>query len=141
VSIEALILGKLHDRAQQRTAKTGKPFVVAKVRTVAGEGDALFVNVIAFSESAGAALLALDAGDSVALSGTLKPGVWSDREGNARPSLDLVAAQVLTVYGLKKKRDAIGQAAEPRQPSSAPRQHLPAEDFGAAGDWTEGGRE
>lgn len=141
MSIEALILGKLHQRAEQRTAKTGKPFVVTKVRAAAGEGDALFVSVIAFSDTAGAALLALDAGDAVALAGTLKPGVWTDREGNARPSLDLVAAQVLTVYGLKKKRDAIGQAAEPRQPSSAPRQQPAGEDFGAAGDWNEGNHE
>jgi single-stranded DNA-binding protein len=139
MSIEALILGKLHQRAEQRTAKTGRSFVTAKVRAAAGEGEALFVNVIAFSESAGAALLALDAGDAVALTGTLKPAAWVDREGNARPSLDLVAAQVLTVYGLKKKRDAIGQAAEPHQPSSAPPRQLPVEDFGPAGDWTEGG--
>ena len=135
MSIEALILGKLHQRAEQRTAKTGRAFVTAKVRAAAGEGEALFVNVIAFSESAGAALLALDAGDAVALAGTLKPGVWTDREGTTRPSLDLVAAQVMTAYGLKKKRDAIGQAAEPRQPLSAPGQQLPVEDFGAAGDW------
>lgn len=38
MSIEALILGKLHQRAEQRTSKTGLPFVVAKVRAAAGDG-------------------------------------------------------------------------------------------------------
>ena len=94
MSIEALILGKLHARAEQRTSKTGRPFITAKVRAAAGETESVFINVVAFSETAGAALLALDAGDAVALAGTLKPGAWIDREGNARPSLDLVAAQL-----------------------------------------------
>ena len=134
MSIETLILGKLHARAEQRTSKTGRPFVTAKARTAAGEGESLFVNVIAFSESACAALLALDAGDAVALAGTLKPGAWTDREGTARASLDIVAAQVLTVYGLKKKRDAT-RAGDQRQQSSAPHQQA-GESFGAAGDWT-----
>ena len=136
MSIEALILGKLHQRAEQRTSKTGRPFVTAKARTAAGEGDSLFVNVIAFSESACAALLALDAGDSLALAGTLKPGAWTDREGNARPSVDMVAAQVLTVYGLKKRRDSSREAAA-RPPAT---DQAPAgDDFGHDDAWLAGG--
>jgi single-stranded DNA-binding protein len=132
MSIEALILGKLHQRAEQRTSKTGRPFVTAKARAAAGDGESLFVNVIAFGDTACAALLALEAGDSLALAGTLKPGAWTDREGNARPSLDVVAAQVLTVYGLKKKREAIGQAGDL---PAAPRQQPPGDDD----DWQTGG--
>lgn len=136
MSIEALILGKLHQRAEQRTSKTGRPFVTAKARTAAGDGDALFVNVIAFGETACAALMALDAGDSLALAGTPKPGAWTDREGNARPSVDMVAAQVLTVYGLKKKREASGQAsARPPAPGQAPA----GDDFGHDDAWLTGG--
>ena len=138
MSIEGLILGKLHQRAEQRTAKTGRPFVTAKVRAAVGEGEAMFVNLVAFGDTACAALLALDAGDLLALAGTLKPGAWTDREGNARPSLDMVASQVMTVYGLRKRRDAIGQSAEPRQASSAPRQQPADEDFGDDG-WLNGG--
>ena len=140
MSIEALILGKLHARAEQRTGKTGRPFVTAKVRAAAGEAESVFVNVVAFSETAGAALLALDAGDPLALAGTLKPGAWIDREGNARPSLDLVAAQVLTVYGLKKKREAVAQAGE-RPQAVAPRQQSAGDNFEAgADDWLKGGQ-
>jgi single-stranded DNA-binding protein len=69
--------------------------------------------VVAFSESAGAALLALSEGDSLAIGGTLKPGAWTDREGNARPQLDMVAAQVMTLYALKRRRDAAQAGDEP----------------------------
>ena len=107
--IEALILAKLHNKPEQRTGTTGRPFVTCKARA-ATDADAVFVNVVAFSESTCAALLALDAGDAVALAGTLKAGAWIDRDGNARPSLDLVAAQVLTFYALAKKRKASSEA-------------------------------
>ena len=113
MSIEALILGKLHQPAELRTSKTGRQFVTCKVRAATGDDAAVFVNVVCFSKSAGAALLALAVGDSVALAGTLKPGAWTDRDGNARPTVDLVAAQVLTTYGLTKKRAAVRAAGEP----------------------------
>ena len=140
MSIEALITGKLHQRAESRTSKSGKQFVTAKVRAAAGEADSLFINVVAFSESACAALLALGAGDSLAVAGTLKPGAWIDREGNARPSLDLVAAQVMTLYGLKKRRAAAGADEPQARPTQfrqhhQQRQHEP-EDFGPQ-DWPE----
>jgi single-stranded DNA-binding protein len=136
--IEAIITGKLHQRADERTSRCGQPFVTAKVRTAVGEADSLFVNVVAFSESAGAALLALEAGDSLALAGTLKPGAWIDRDGNARPSLDLVAAQVMTLYGLKRRRaaaggDAMVSTAVTGKVSPRRAQHDP-EDFGSQ-DW------
>ena len=64
--IEALVSGKLHAQPMQKIAKTGKPFVVARVRAHAGDSD-VFVNVIAFSPAACEALLALGEGDAVAL--------------------------------------------------------------------------
>ncbi|MEY4427990.1 MAG: hypothetical protein RLZZ182_679 [Pseudomonadota bacterium] len=152
MSIEALILGKLHEPAKARTSgNTGRQFVTAKVRAATSEAEGVFVNVLAFSESAGAALLALEAGDAVALAGTLKPTAWTDRDGNARPSADLVAAQVMTVYGLTKRRAAVRAAAGGPEPAAAPtaapaRQHAAPpptepEDFGQAGDdgWLNGG--
>ncbi|ABM39944.1 single-stranded DNA-binding protein [Polaromonas naphthalenivorans] len=107
--IEALISGKLQGQASEKMAKTGKSFVTAKVRVHAGDTD-VFVNVIAFSESACTALLALDSGDAVALAGSLTPKTWTDREGTVRPALDLVASQVLTAYHVARKRKAV----EPR---------------------------
>ncbi|MEY4749706.1 MAG: hypothetical protein RIQ60_1920 [Pseudomonadota bacterium] len=142
MSIEALVLGKLHQRPEQRiSGNTGRPFVTAKVRAAAGDEAGVFVNVVAFSDTAARALLALDAGDSLALAGTLKPGAWIDREGNARPQLDMVAAQVLTTYGLKKKRDAVADAAAPAAPAPARHPAGDVDTFGHADDdeWLRGG--
>ena len=107
--IDGLIAGKLYGAPQERTSKTGTPFAVAKVRCAAGDGDgeSLFVSVIAFSHSVCAALLALDDGDSVALAGMLTPKVWIDKDGYSRPALDIVAAQVLTTYHVTRKRKAV----------------------------------
>ena len=85
-----MISGKLQAQPSEKLAKTGKPSVTAKVRVHAGEAD-VFVNVMAFSESACTALLALDSGDAVALAGSLTPNAWTDLEGVVRPALDLVA--------------------------------------------------
>jgi len=104
--IEALISGKLQGQPAEKIAKTGKPFVMAKVRVHAGDSD-VFVNVIAFSESACAALLALESGDAVSLAGSLTPKAWTDREGVVRPALDMVASQVLTAYHVARKRKAV----------------------------------
>ena len=105
--IDALISGKLYGQPTERTSKTGKPFALAKVRAAGGDGESLFVNVIAFDAAPCTALLALGDGDSVALSGSLTPKVWTDKEGNARPGLDLVAHQVLTAYHVTRKRNAM----------------------------------
>ncbi len=115
--IDALIAGRVYGTPAERTSKTGKPFAVAKVRAAAGDGESIFVNVVAFDQAPCKALLARAEGDSVALSGSLTPKVWTDREGNTRPSLDLVAHQVLTSYHVTRKRNATAQA----QPQQRPR--------------------
>ena len=67
--IEALVSGKLHGQPAQKVSKTGKPFVVAKVRAHDGDAD-VFVNVIAFSPAAC---------EVVALAGSLTLKAWTDR--------------------------------------------------------------
>jgi RPA family protein len=109
--IDALIAGKLTGKPAQRTGSSGKPFVTAKVR-VATEMGAIFVSVITFSPATGAALLALDDGDSVALTGSLKPKVYQPKDGSeARASLDMVAHAALTAYHVTRKRQAVSREA------------------------------
>jgi single-stranded DNA-binding protein len=105
--IDGLIAGKLYGTATSRTGQSGKTFVTAKVRAAAGDGESLFVNVIAFDDKAKDALLALDDGDSVSLAGTLTPKVWTDKQGVTKPVLDMVAHAVLTAYHVKRKRAAV----------------------------------
>jgi len=111
--IEALITGTLTGLAEQRQGKNDTTFVLAKVKATPGDGESLIVNVIAFAPEACAALLALDEGDTVALSGALTPKVWTDKQGNTRPALDLVASQVQTVYHVDRKRAATGNTPTP----------------------------
>lgn len=105
--IDALIAGKLYAQAHERTGKSGRPFVTAKMTAAAGDGENLFINVIAFDQDACNALLALGAGDSLAVVGPLTPKTWQDKEGNTRPALDVVAHQVLTAYHVTRKRGAM----------------------------------
>ncbi|MCB2036224.1 MAG: single-stranded DNA-binding protein [Ottowia sp.] len=103
--IDCLIQGKLFAAPQQRTSKAGKPFATAKLIAAAGDGESLFLNVIAFDAAAVSALLALAAGDSVALAGTATPRAYI-KDGEPRASLDVMAQQVLTAYHVTRKRRA-----------------------------------
>lgn len=111
--IDGLVSGKLYGTATSRTAASGKAFVTAKVRAAAGDGESLFVNVIAFDDGAKSALLALGDGDSVALAGTLTPKAWVGRAGDAKPALDLVAHAVLSAYNVKRRRAAVQTTRQP----------------------------
>lgn len=105
--IDGLIGGKMHGKATQRTGQSGNPYYTCKVRTPTTARDALFVNVIAFSATVGAVLMALDDGDSVCLSGALTPKVWTPASGDPRPVLDMVAHAAITPYHVTRKRQAL----------------------------------
>lgn len=104
--IDAVIQGRMHGTAKTRTGKNDKPFTTAMVRTATRE-QALFASVIAFDEQAQQALQALGDKDAVVLAGELTPKVWTDNDGNARPSLDVLVHKVLTAYHVQRKRAAM----------------------------------
>lgn len=105
--IDGLIAGRLYGEAQIRTGQNGKRFVTCKVRAAAGDGETLFVNVIAFDDDVQTALLALSDADSVALTGVLTPKVWTDKNGLVKPALDMVAHGLLTAYHVRRKRQTV----------------------------------
>lgn len=109
--IDALISGKLYGAPKQGEDKTGNPYTTAKVKVAAGNGDMLLCGVIAFDSAAQTALLALEDGDSVAMSGSLSPKVYQTKDGEYRPGLDMVAHAVLTAYHVNRKRKAMEDAA------------------------------
>lgn len=111
--IDGLIAGRLYGAPTARTTKAGKAFCTGKLRVTTGNGESVFVSVIAFSTHAVAGLLALSDGDAVALAGALTASAFVDKAGAARPSLDLVAHAVLTPYSVGRKRAAM-------RPSDAP---------------------
>ena len=130
--IDALIQGTLYKAPQARTASNGRRFATATARTAIKDGSAIFVSVIAFSESAVTALLALEDGDAVALAGELTPKIYTPRDGGEpRPSIDLLAHQILTPYHVKRRREAVAGERDERpversaahEPAAAPAQH------------------
>ena len=54
-----------------------------------------------------AGLLAMAKDETVALAGEFTPKVWTDRDGNAKPSADLKAHALLTPYHVNRKRQAM----------------------------------
>ncbi len=95
--IDGFVAGRLYGEAERRTDKAGKAYSLAKVRASTAEGEVLFVNVIAFDDDLCTSLHRLRDGDSVALSGSLNPRVWTDKQGNARPALDMVAHRLISM--------------------------------------------
>lgn len=108
--IEALLTGQIYTAASARIGSaTGTEFVVATIRVATGD-DALFIKCLAFDKPIRTALLKLNAGDSVAAGGMLKAAAWIDKNGKARPSLELIVTQLLTMYQRAKKRAAASDA-------------------------------
>lgn len=105
--IDALIQGRLYGSPKQGTGKNGNTYTTAKVKVAVAQGETLLCGVIAFDDTAQAALLALGDGDSVALSGTLTPKVFQAKDREYRPGLDMVAHGVLTAYHVRHKRQAM----------------------------------
>ena len=120
--IACLVSGRLFGKPVERTSKAGRQFATAKLRVASADGESLFVGVVAFSSHVIEALLALDPDDNMALSGTLKAGAYADKDGTPRPSLDIVASQILTAYAVGKKRKAVAQ----REAAPAEQLELPS---------------
>lgn len=99
--IEGLVSGTLVGLAETRLGKHDSTFALAKVKAQCGDGESLIVNVIAFTAEASATLLALNDGDAVSLTGSLTPKVWTDKQGNTRPAMDMVATQALAIQSLR----------------------------------------
>jgi Single-strand binding protein family len=100
--ILALVTGALFRAAEQRTSKAGKSYVTATI--ISKDGDAsTFVNMVAFSDSAKDAILALGAGDTLSAQGKATIGVY-EKNGEHRPSLSIVADHVLA---LRQPREAV----------------------------------
>lgn len=102
--ISALIQGTLHKPAVQRMGKV--PFVTAVVRTPHDGNEAIFVQVIAFEETACRALLAPHDRAPVALAGTLSVGIWVQDDVTPRPQIKMVANAVLTLASARRQRGA-----------------------------------
>lgn len=119
--IDSIITGKVADTPKARQTKSGGTFVTLRLQVSDGE-NRHFANCICFREAVCDQLLALSTGDSVAVGGSLKVGTWTDKQGQAKPSLDVTVETAMTIYSLAKKR----KASQPEQQQG--RAPAPADD-------------
>lgn len=110
--IRVMISGTLHADPQARTSQNGNTYAVAKVRADDKNGLWVWVSAIAFGHES-ERLLQLKAGDAVSIAGPAEIGAWLDKEGNAKPSVSLVAEKLICLR--PKPR--------PPQEREAPRRH------------------
>ena len=108
--LDALLSGRLIGTPHKRLAKSGQPFAGARVRCSIHDGAVIVVSVTAFEPEPMAALLVLNEGDAVSITGPLTLGTWTDNEGLQRPSAAMLAHNVLTAYSVNKKRKAQPEA-------------------------------
>lgn len=105
--IDALITGRLAADPKSGTSRNGNPYATARVLVATADEDRLSVSVIGFNAGVVDGLLALEAGDAVALAGEITPKVWTDKDGNARPTADMKAQALLTPYHVTRRRKAM----------------------------------
>jgi single-stranded DNA-binding protein len=113
MSARVLVTGSLFKAPEQRTSKTGKPFVVATIRVK--DGEALqWWRVTVFSEGAMAELMRLSDGDAVSAQGAMTAGLYVKDGGETKITLQLVADQILALRAAPKERKA--KAPDPSPP-------------------------
>ena len=66
----------------------------------------------------------------MSISGALTPKAWTDRNGEVKPSLDMVAHALLTTYHVTRKRKAVsGKQANPPAHDTAADDGFPDDPF------------
>lgn len=105
--LNVLISGSLVKDPQERQSSSNRTYATAAMRAPVDGDEAIIVNLIAFSEAATSALLALAKGDALAVSGRAKLSVW-EKDGQQRHGLSVVAERVMTLYEVRKKRKQQG---------------------------------
>ena len=104
--IDALITGRLCRAAVWRNSdnEPGKACVTFLIEVASANGEPFAVSCIAFNEVA-EHVHRLGIGDSVALTGILKPAVWIERNsGLQKHGLNLTVQAVLTPYDVKRRK-------------------------------------
>jgi single-stranded DNA-binding protein len=102
VTVFALVNGSLFRDPETKISKAGKPYVIATIVSKEG-GESTFVNLVAFSDSAKEAILALGEGDALSAQGKTTIGVY-EKNGEHRPSLSIVADRVLALRQPPRER-------------------------------------
>ncbi len=130
--IDALVTGKLIRDPSTKTGASGKPFVSFLLSVHIGDEDSVVVSGIAFNDAA-ERIGRLGKGDSLAVTGSLKPTNWQDKEtGEERHGLNITVSACLSPYDVRKRRSAgeVSENPKPRPQAAGQREPVHAEDDG-----------
>jgi single-stranded DNA-binding protein len=118
--ISILVSGTLINKPASRVSRSGNNFVTCQLRAAAGD-ESFLCSLIAFDDQICKALMALDKGDSVSVTGSAKPSTWINRDNEPCLGLSVKVEQLLTQYSLTKKRAAAqGDKARYGLPAQSP---------------------
>lgn len=99
-----LLPGVLHKAPVRKTAKTGRPYVLATLREV--NGDAMrWWKLFVFHESAIEEIERLGEGDVIAASGIFEATIWTPEGKQPRVSLSLTADAILSAKAKPKPKN------------------------------------
>lgn len=129
-----VLVGRLTRDPESRTTTTGKTvctFSIAvdkRIKPTDGSSDADFFRVTAWDRSADFVMNYLTKGRLVAVDGRLQSRKYTDKDGNNREVVEVVAE---SVQGLDRPRDDAGGAggAAPRPASKAPAAAPSVDDY------------
>ena len=131
--IDALISGRLIRDPVLKVGQSGKSYVNFLLSVPLDDGEEnVLVSGIAFSDAA-EKIGRLAKGDSVAVTGSLKPTTWNDKQtGEERHGLNVTVSACLSPYDLRKRRSPVRVQDDPklRQQASGRRERAYAEDDG-----------
>ena len=99
--IRALVSGVLHSDPQTRTSRGGQSFTTGKLRADGGDGNTVWVSLIAFGDVADR-LASLKAGQALSVSGRAKVTAWAGKSGEPAGGLDLTVDEVAALRGRPK---------------------------------------
>src|SRR5512144_2653749 len=112
--------GVLLSSPQSRTSSKGADYVTGALRSSDKQGDTV-VSLIAFSESAQAEWLSLQAGDGLAVAGVGKLASWTGKDGAERHGLSVMVEKIMTHQPNTKSADGRTIKAPPKPaPRPAP---------------------
>ena len=115
----AVIAGSLQKPAEQRTGKNGGSYITGAIIETIGT-EKRWWRFVAFDEASVAALVALQAGEAVAVSGEISAEIYAAEGREARVSWSIKVSCVLTAQA-KPKPSASGRDTAER-PLAAPDQ-------------------
>lgn len=118
--IDALIAGKLIRDPMTKTGPSGKPYCNFLLSVFTGDESPTLVSGIAFQDVA-ERIGRLSKGDSLAVTGSLKPSSWNDKAtGELKHGLNVTAQAALSPYDVQRRKGATDAPAQGKtQPRAA----------------------